>query len=110
MPQHRMPPAWADAGARWGADGLLYLAEWRRGFTPHELRALFFDCQQVRTLRRERDDALARSEQALIEIERLERSVYWYRRQLVAEARLGVLLATLGHDPGEPGFRRLGGA
>ena len=41
---YRLPPEWEAAGARVGRDGLLYLAEWRRGFTVHELRALFFDC------------------------------------------------------------------
>lgn len=110
MPGTRMPPSWAEAGARWGTDGLLYLAEWRRGFTVHELRALFFECQQVRSLARERDAATARAEALAGQIERLERSIFWYRRQLIAEARLYPLFAALGHDPGEPGFRSLGGS
>lgn len=93
MRRYHVPPEWAEYGAHWGDDGLLYLAEWRRGFTPHELRALFFECQQVRTLRRERDDALARSEQASNEIERLEKAVFWYRRQVTLEARLYPLIA-----------------
>ena len=102
MSRYRMPPAWADAGAAWGNDGLLYLAEWRRGFTPHELRALFWDCQQVSTLRAERD--AVRRDLANLEgqIERLERSVFWYRRQLVAESRLGPMLARLAARPGDP--------
>lgn len=108
MRPHRMPPAWADAGARWGTDGLLYLGEWRRGFTPHELRALFFDCQQVSTLRRERDAALRDLASLAGQIERLERSVFWYRRQLIAEARLGAVLLALDSagrpDPGAHPF------
>lgn len=108
MPTHRMPPAWADAGARWGRDGLLYLGEWRRGFTPHELRALFFDCQQVSTLRRERDAALRDLDALAGRIAVLERSVYWYRRQLVTESRSGaVFLALAGDRHGEPGAGRL---
>ena len=101
MRSYRMPPSWTDAGARWGNDGLLYLGEWRRGFPHPELRALFFDCQQLQTLRRERDSALAASEQASAKIEQLEKSIYWYRRQLVAESRLGPMLARLAHRPGD---------
>lgn len=88
MSRYRMPPDWADYGARWGHDGLLYLAEWRRGFTVHELRAQFFETQQVRSLTRERDTALRELEAANGQIARLEAKVGWYRRQLVAEARI----------------------
>jgi len=41
-----MPPECEAYGARWGTDGLLYLCEWRRGFIVHELRSMFYDCQQ----------------------------------------------------------------
>lgn len=109
MATHRIPPAWAAAGAAWGKDGLLYLAEWRRGFDVHELRALFFECQQARTLARERDAALAALATASIEIERLEKSVYWYRRQLIAESRSGAVFLALGSDRHrQPGAGRLG--
>lgn len=88
MTRYRMPADWADYGARWGNDGLLYLAEWRRGFTVHELRALFFECQQVRSLKRERNAALRELEEAADRIGRLEARIEWYRRQLTSEARL----------------------
>ncbi|MCW5604004.1 MAG: hypothetical protein KIT18_05605 [Burkholderiales bacterium] len=88
MSRYRIPPDWADYGARWGNDGLLYLAEWRRGFTVHEFRALFFESQQVRSLKTERDTAQRDLEAATAKIEALERRVYWYRRQLIREARL----------------------
>lgn len=93
MRAYRVPPEWEAHGARFGRDGLLYLAEWRRGFTVHELRALFFDCQQVRSLssekaRLERERNHAEQESILAE----ERAA-WYRRQLVLEARLGAMLS-----------------
>ena len=54
MPEEAtVPPDWSAHGACFGRDGLLYLPDWRRGFTVHELRALFFNCQQVRSLESE---------------------------------------------------------
>lgn len=93
MNRYRMPPDWVDYGARWGNDGLLYLAEWRRGFDVHELRALFFECQQVRSLTRERDTARSDLEAATARISQLEGRIAWYRRQITAEARLYPLLS-----------------
>jgi hypothetical protein len=90
--RYRMPAEWADFGARWGNDGLLYLAEWRRGFDVHELRALFFECQQVRSLTRERDTAQGELEAAATLITQLEKRIAWYRRQVAIEARLFPLL------------------
>lgn len=88
MNRYRMPPTWVDYGAHWGNDGLLYLAEWRHGFDVHELRALFFECQQVRSLGRERDAAQRDLEAATVKICRLETRIGWYRRQVTMEARL----------------------
>lgn len=88
----RLPNEWKDYGARFGRDGLLYLAEWRRGFTVHELRALFFDCQQVRSLANEK--ARLERERDHADHERIlaEQRAAWYRRQLVLESRLGAML------------------
>lgn len=93
--EHSVPAEWAAYGARFGSDGLLYLAEWRRGFTVHELRALFFECQQVRSLKArvrlaERDQARSDAE-----IDQLKRRCAFYRRNLVLESRLGLCLARL---------------
>jgi hypothetical protein len=95
MSRYRMPPEWADYGARWGKDGLLYLAEWRRGFDVHELRALFFECQQVRSLTRERDAVRRDLEVATARINRLETRIDWYRHQVTLEARLYPLFTNL---------------
>jgi len=91
----RLPPEWAAYGARFGRDGLLYLAEWRRGFTVHELRALFFDCQQVRTLKAELRQAVTDLERVSIERSQLEVRAAWYRRQLVLESRWAAMLARI---------------
>ena len=87
-----LPPEWEQFGARFGRDGLLYLAEWRRGFTVHELRALFFDCQRVRTLEREHRQMVTDLERAHIEQSQAEERATWYRRQLVLESRYGAML------------------
>lgn len=90
-----LPADWSEHGARWGADGLLYLPDWRRGFTVHELRAMFFESQQVRRLnadlrQRERDIAAMQAQ-----IDALARRAAFYRAQVVLEARLGLLLARI---------------
>ena len=45
-------PAWK--GYRIGADGLFYHPFWKRGFTPGELRGLFFQVQRTWLLEREK--------------------------------------------------------
>ncbi len=95
MTRYRMPPDWANYGARWGNDGLLYLAEWRRGFTHGELRAMFFECQQVRTLKNERDAARRDLEALTAQFEAVESRAAWYRQQLTREARLYPLFQRL---------------
>jgi len=98
MARYRVPPEWAAFRARFGRDGLLYLAEWRRGFTVHELRALFFDCQRARTLERELRAAVTDLERATIEQSQSEARAAWYRRQLVLESRLGAMLLRVTPD------------
>ena len=98
MSPYRVPPEWADFGARFGRDGLLYLAEWRRGFTVHELRALFFDCQRARALEQENARLAAERDAAEREKNEAEARAAWYRRQLVLESRHGLMLARLAGD------------
>jgi hypothetical protein len=93
MPKVTLPPAWTAVGARFDVDGLLYLPEWRRGFTVHELRAMFYQCQQVRALaaqvrQRDRD-----AEILDLKFDELQRRCAFYRRQLVLESQLGLALA-----------------
>jgi hypothetical protein len=87
-----LPSEWADYGARWGNDGLLYLAEWRRGFTVHELRALFFECQAARSLEREVKILTSTVESLTAERDQAIERAWWYRNQLVLESKLGAML------------------
>jgi hypothetical protein len=75
-----LPPEWTAYGARWGKDNHLYLGEWRHGFDVHQLRALFFECQQIRSLRHELASTKKELEDATEAIETLRRRVRWYRR------------------------------
>jgi len=93
MMKATLPAAWSAAGARFGADGLLYLAEWRRGFTVHELRALFFECQQARALRHEVTRLARELENQGAELAEAQRRASWYRSQLTTEARIGLALS-----------------
>lgn len=88
-----VPPDWEKSGARFGRDGLLYLGEWRRGFTPHELRALFFDCQRVRALDLEVKNLTSTVERLSDELDREQQRAAFYRHQLVLESRYGAMLA-----------------
>lgn len=57
-------------GFRFGSDGLLYVPGWRRGFDPHELKAMFFRTQHVShleaTIRRD-EERIAHLEQEVID-------------------------------------------
>lgn len=84
---------WADY--RFGRDGLFYLPDWRRGFEAGELRALFWQVQQVRSLERQARQATKDAEALQIALYEAERQASWYRGQLVLESRLGLTLARI---------------
>lgn len=73
-------------------NGLLYVPEWKNGFSAVEIRALFFRCQLVTYLESEirllKDELLRRNE----EINELEIRADSYRRQVQLESRLGLML------------------
>ena len=73
-------------------DALFYVPEWRRGFTPHEIRSMFWKCQLVSSL--EREIRLLKQEIAeqTAEIEELEDKVNFYRQQVILESRFGLML------------------
>lgn len=73
-------------------NGLLYLPQWRRGFKPHELQAMFFQVQQVRALKSEMRQLQATLERRDSEIDELERKADFYRRQVALESRFGMML------------------
>ncbi len=71
---------------------LFYVPEWRNGFKPHEIRAFFWEIQQIRSLKIEIEllkKELARRNE---DIDNLEVKADFYRRQLVLESRFGMIL------------------
>lgn len=73
-------------------ENLFYVPEWRNGFTPHEIRALFWKCQQIRSLQREIELLKRELERRNDDINSLEVKADFYRRQLVLESRFGLIL------------------
>lgn len=73
-------------------DNQLYIPEWRRGLTPHEIRALFWQVQQIWSLKREIELLKRDIEKQTEEIISLEVKADFYRRQLVLESRFGMML------------------
>ena len=71
---------------------LFYVPEWRNGFAPHEIRALFWKCQQIWSLQREIELLKQELEKRNENINNLEVKADFYRRQLVLESRFGLIL------------------
>ncbi|MDP3662055.1 MAG: hypothetical protein U1D41_10070 [Nitrosomonas sp.] len=71
---------------------LLYIPEWKNGFPPHEIRALFWKCQKVWSLEREIELLKRELEKRNKEFDNLEVKTAFYRRQLVLESKLGMIL------------------
>jgi hypothetical protein len=71
---------------------LFYVPEWRRGFTPHEIKALFWRCQLVSSLEREIKILKQEIDRQNTEIENLEIKANFYRQQVVLESRFGMML------------------
>ena len=85
-----------DASALLGDDwkgyrfsgNLFYVPEWKNGFPPHEIRALFYKCQQVWSLEQEIELLKRELDRRNEEFDNLEVKAAFYRRQLVLESRL----------------------
>lgn len=73
-------------------NNLLYIPEWRRGLAPGEIRALFWQVQQILSLKREIDLLKEELERRNKDINKLEVKADFYRRQLVLESRFGLIL------------------
>lgn len=73
-------------------DGL-QLPGWRGPIPVGELRAAFWRLQQVESLERERARLAHELEQARAAVEAAEELAAWYRRQLVGESRLALMLS-----------------
>jgi hypothetical protein len=75
-----------------GADGLLYLPGWRRGFDAGDLKAIFYDNQERFRLKHEAAQLRRELERLQAALDQAEKSVWWYRRQVVLESKLGMML------------------
>lgn len=73
-------------------NNLLFIPEWRRGLTPDEIRALFWQGQLVSSLKTEIELLKQELERRNQEIDNLEVKADFYRRQLVLESRFGLIL------------------
>ncbi len=71
--------------------GLLYVPEWRNGFTAHHIRSLFWRSQQVASLNREINLLKIELKRRDGEIDALEIKADFYRRQVVLESRFGLI-------------------
>lgn len=73
----------------------LQLPGWRGPIPLAELRALFWQGQQVRILQRDLARALADLEQARAALDAAQARAAWYRSQLRLESRAGLMLSAL---------------
>ncbi|UJP05633.1 MAG: hypothetical protein LZF61_01250 [Nitrosomonas sp.] len=73
-------------------DGLIFVPEWRNGFAPHEIRAFFWNVQQVSALKNEISLLKQELERRDAEIDDLEVKADFYRRQLILESKFGMIL------------------
>ncbi|PTQ76442.1 hypothetical protein C8R26_11735 [Nitrosomonas oligotropha] len=74
------------------SNGLIFVPEWRNGFAPHEIRAFFWKCQQVSSLKSEIELLKTELERRNKEIDALEIKADFYKRQVVLESRFGMIL------------------
>lgn len=71
---------------------LFYVPEWRNGFAPHEIRAFFWNTQQVASLKNEINMLKQELERRNADIDNLEVKADFYRRQLILESKFGMIL------------------
>lgn len=81
-----------DWAGHYFRNSLLYVPEWRRGLTPHEIRALFWRGQQVSSLENKIELLKRELEKRNEENDMLEIKAAFYRRQLILESRFGMIL------------------
>jgi hypothetical protein len=89
-----LPGHWE--GWRIDRDGLLWAPDtWRNGFTPWQLKALFFECQQIPSLRAENRLLTRDLEHTRGDLEAIQKRAAFYRRQCHFEAKMGLTLLPL---------------
>lgn len=79
-------------------NGRLFIPGYRGpGFTPGDLRAQFWHVQQIAMYRHDAERAAAEVERARAAEDSAEARAEYYRRQLILESRMGMMLATVTH-------------
>jgi hypothetical protein len=79
-------------GFRICPEGMLHNPMWRRGFTPGELKAQFWQLQQLGLALHEMERLRAELGRAINAQHAAEARSYFYKSQLVLESRLGLML------------------
>lgn len=75
--------------------GQLQHLMWRRAFDAGELCALFYRCQQVTALEYQAERLQRELESAQAELEKAEKQLQFYRHELRAASRLGLMFSDL---------------
>lgn len=75
-----------------GSNGLLHLPGWRRGFEAGELKAIFYDNQERYRLKHENAQLRRELERLQADLDQAQKSAWWYRRQVLLESKLGMML------------------
>ncbi|KAF7597664.1 MAG: hypothetical protein CGU29_17310 [Candidatus Dactylopiibacterium carminicum] len=68
---------------------------WRRAFNVKDLQQMFYDIQRLAQVQHERDRAKRELEAATEALHAAEARAEYYRQQLRAESRLGLMLTRL---------------
>ncbi|SOD41598.1 hypothetical protein [Nitrosovibrio sp. Nv4] len=76
-------------------NGHLYLPGWKRGFTPEEIRSMFFDVQRVSSLEAESRRLKKEMDKLETVMQELKKQRDFYRRQVTLESRFGMLLSKI---------------
>lgn len=78
-----------------GSGWQLFTPQWRRGFTPGEIKSHFYQVQGASRDRLIAAQAAAEIERANQRADQAEQRAAWYRSQLVLESRAGAMLARI---------------
>ncbi|MDO9011404.1 MAG: hypothetical protein Q7U78_06290 [Gallionella sp.] len=79
-------------GYTFGRDGKLHLPGWRGGFDPDQIRAMFFQVQQVRSLQSKIRELERRESMLETDLAEAMKKAANYRRLVNTESKMGMML------------------
>lgn len=82
--------------------GLIQHPYWRKPFEIGELCAMFWKSQHVYMLQHDKERLQREAEQAHARADEAEHRMQFYRRELRAASRLGMMFSALERDDGDP--------